>query len=416
MAQAAASWRGRVETLLTRMHLRRQAAFLRARLRQGVRRARGSFIPIVQAALGAAASWFIAHDLFGQPAPVFAPIATWVCLGFSENREPRKVAELGVGATLGVAIGELFIMGLGAGWWQLALVLFVGGLVGRLLDRGVLFTMQVGVNSMVVVGMSVIQVVGSNPGMRWLDALSGALVAFIITVLLPRHPLRRPLRYASSAMDEVAKTIDLMAGALGAGDVERLNDLQGQLSAVHRISGDWEAALRTAREVVRLNPMLRKERLDLAELDRLFQLSRRTVATLDILARQSLGFTEQVGSMPTLVSELLVDAARGADLLADAVREWRPPEEAREILRATTRRAKPAVVGDEDWRPSSLMSLVRALLVDLLQLTGLSKQEARAELPDTGGIPFAVDIEERSVDDASPLWVAEQVRRQAEDN
>ena len=102
------------------------------------------------------AAWLaftITHDWLGHPTPFFAPVAAWICLGFTYNRVPRKVAEIGAGAAIGVGIGELILYGFGAGAWQLATGLLIGGLMGRLLDRGDLFTIQCGVNAMIVVGM-----------------------------------------------------------------------------------------------------------------------------------------------------------------------------------------------------------------------------------------------------------------------
>ena len=80
---------------LARLDFRRWRVFLTARARQGWRRVRGSFVPVVQSAAGASLAWVIAHDLLGGPSPVFAPIAAWICLGFRQDRVPRKVAELG---------------------------------------------------------------------------------------------------------------------------------------------------------------------------------------------------------------------------------------------------------------------------------------------------------------------------------
>ena len=78
--------------------------------------------------------------------------------------------------------------------------------MGRLLDRGDLFTIQCGVNAMIVVGMGTMPTneVGAGPS-RVLDALVGAGVALLLSVLLPGDllhsyqtaaALRKPCRRA----------------------------------------------------------------------------------------------------------------------------------------------------------------------------------------------------------------------------
>lgn len=387
--------------------VRRWAVFLAARIRQGGRRVRGSFVPLLQAALAAGAAYLIAEQFFGRMNPMFAPIATWVCLGFKTDRVPRKVAELGVGATVGVLLGEVFALWLDVGWWQIALALMVGAIVGRFLDRGDLTTIQAGVNAVVVVGMSWWQSLIGGVSGRWIDAFVGAGVAFIVAVVLPRHPAARPRRYARSTLTEYAVLLNMVGRGLRAGDVDLLADARGQRRAVTELMVDWEETLTTAREVVALNPGLRRHRAEVAELSRIFRLLERTQRSSYLLARQGLAMTEEVGAMPE-VGERLLEVSVALHSLAGAVGHWNRPERARELLRAVAREAAPSEVEGPDWRPIALLSLLRAVVVDLLQVTGLSRSQARDLLTDTWGRPF----EDRAVepapggdeDEASPLW------------
>ena len=154
---------------------RRWGVFAVGEVRTGLRRVRGSVVPLLQSAMAAGLAWFLAEQLLGRQAPLFAPIAAFVCLGFKVDRVPRKVAEMGVGATVGVLIGEVISLYLGAGWWQMALALISGAMIGRFLDRGELTTMQGGVNAMVVVGMTSYAAQSGGFTGRWMDAIVGAL-------------------------------------------------------------------------------------------------------------------------------------------------------------------------------------------------------------------------------------------------
>ncbi len=387
------------------LDLRRTRVFLTARARQGGRRVAGSFWPIVQSSVGASLAWVIAHDVLGHEAPVFAPIAAWICLGFTRDRVPRKVAELGAGATVGVFVGELFSNYLELGWWQVIVVLVTAAVFGRFLDRGELFTMQSGVNGLVIVGMPWVAAHTGGISGRWLDALTGAAVAFLFAVLLPRRPMARPRRYARTTYSELATALDMLADGLRTSNVERLRDVAGQMRNVRQVTTDWSATLTTARDVVGLNPTLWADRPVIEELDRLFLLARRAVATTEMLARQSLGMMEEVGRLPAL-ADLVGDCAAAVHSLAAAIGNWTPPMRAREILTDVALRASPADLDSVDWRPTALMSLVRALVVDLLQGTGLSRASAREALADTWGIPHAQegDTAVPPEDFASGVW------------
>ncbi len=396
------------------LDLRRWRIFAAARFRSGWRRVEGSFVPIVQSAIGAAVAWFVAANLMGRDVPIFAPIATWVCLGFKADRVPRKVAELGAGATLGVLLGELFAHFFAIGPLQVFVVLVVSALAGRFLDRGDLFTMQAGVNSIVILGMASWQVVSGGVHGRWQDALVGAGVAFVIAVLLPRHPTSRPRRYAANTLADFATLLEMLGRGLQAGDPEKLADVRGQRRVLTQTTAGWEEAMSTAREVVALNPSLRRYRGEVAELGRLARLTRRAQRSTDMLARQALAMTEEVGRLP-VVGGLVEDTARAAHALAGSVQHWNQPERAREILLEVAGRAGPGDIPGNDWRPLALAAVLRAVIVDLLQITGLSRNQAREALADTWGRPFADRDEGRPDatgrgggverdDGPSPLW------------
>lgn len=389
--------------LATALDWHRWVAFLASRARQGARRVRGSAFSVLESAVGAAIAWTLAAYVLGRAEPLFAPIAAWVCLGFKPDRTPRKVAELGAGATLGVLIGEGVSKVLTVGPVQLVVVIMIAALVGRFLDNGDLFTMQSAVNAIVIL------VFASSPLMppaavndRWIDALAGAFVAFVIAVLMPRRPTLRARRHARWVLSEFAVWLDMLAGGLRSGDVVKLSGMQGQRDALGKLLGEFEETLKTARDVTALNPALRRYRREVAELWRVDRLSRRAIRSTDMLARQSLGMTEEVGNTLGSIGGYVTDMAAATHRLARAVDKWDRPEQARTILLRLAGSLAPGEIESQDWRPVALMSLCRALTVDLLQLSGLSKTEARAALADTHGRPFAPRDHEGRVPEAGP--------------
>ncbi|MBK8462544.1 MAG: FUSC family protein [Nigerium sp.] len=383
------------------------AVFVVAFARQGMRRVRGAAWPVVTAAFAASLAYLFAEQVLGRPAPVFAPIAAWVCLGFKVDRVPRKVAELGVGATVGVLLGELLADLIHLGWWQVGVALLAGGLTGRFLDRGDLTTIQAGVNAVVIVGMSWWQAAAGGFTGRWIDALVGAGIAFVFSALLPRHPTERPRRYAAAALAEFATLLTMLSRALTTGDRAMMRDVRAQLRAIRALLENWEETLVTARAVVALNPSLWRQRGEVAELDRIFRLTTRSQRVAEMLVRQSRGMTEEVGAMPGL-GAIAGEVADAAQSLSGSVSQWKRPDQARAELEHIAGRIAPAELAGGDWRPAVLASLLRALLMDLLQVTGLSREQAHDALIDTWGRPFGPHDGEvpasESDDGPSALW------------
>lgn len=387
--------------------LRGWLAFAHALSRQGGRRVRGAIWPMFTAAFAGALAYLIAEQLLGRSVPMFAPIAAWVCLGFKVDRVPRKVAELGVGATVGVLIGELLAGWIHLGWWQMGVALIAGGVVGRLLDHGDLTTIQAGVNAVVIVGMSwSLTATGGFTG-RWIDALVGAGVAFVFAILLPRHPTERPRRYAVSTLTELATLITMVSKGLTTGDGQVMRDARGQVRAVSDLYASWEETLVTARAVVAFNPSLWRQRSEVAELDRIFRLTGRARRVAEMLVRQARGMTEEVGTMPEL-GAVARDVAKAAQTLAASIGQWRRPDEARAVLLDLASHIAPADLAGKDWRPAALASVLRALVIDLLQITGLSREAAHDALIDTWGRPYGTHDApvpaSESDDGASGLW------------
>jgi hypothetical protein len=59
----------------------------------------------------------------------------------------RRVMEVGLGCTIGIAVGDLLLHWLGSGIWQAAVVLLFSILLARFLDSGTIFTTQLALQS-----------------------------------------------------------------------------------------------------------------------------------------------------------------------------------------------------------------------------------------------------------------------------
>jgi uncharacterized membrane protein YgaE (UPF0421/DUF939 family) len=354
---------------------------LRARVRQGVSRVRVAFWPILQAAAAAGVAFGIARYGLGHTAPFFAPISAWICLGFSQDRQLRRVLEVAVGVAVGVGLGDVVVHVIGSGWWQVAVVLAVSALLARFIDRGVMLTTQAGVQSVVIVALPAAQAGG--PLGRWTDALVGGAVALAVAVLTPGDPRRRPRHLGAEATTELAQVLDVLARGLRARDRADLEAALVTGRASESALDEWRSASSSARELARMTAAGRRHRDELGDLERQAVLVDRAMRSVRVLARRALpvsGTAETHDLGP--VADLVAGFAAGTRVLAEAIDGGRDPAVAREVLVETARIANPHVVGAGDWQVQSLVVLLRSPLVDVLEAAGATPAEARAALPE----------------------------------
>lgn len=387
---------------------RSSRSYLAAQLRAGWTRVRGAAVPNTQAAIAATISWIICHYLLAEPMPVFAPISTYLCLGFTRDRQPRKVLEIGLGTTLGVFAGDLVGQAFGFGWWQILVIMLVAPLVGRLIDRSDPTTFQTAINTLVVASMSVTAAATGvyDPAFdRWVSALVGVGVALLASAVLPVNLMTRPRRFAVLALTETSQVVHKIATGLRQGDADVIREGSGQLTAIREILNDGGDALDSALETATINPVLNRDRAELAELSRIVELNERLQITVSMLARQARAIVGEQGALVD-VGGVALELAEIMQDVSWAIRDWKKPTAARDRAMTLAKRLAPTeVVEGGDWRGHSLMSLLRAATVDLLQLTGLSMAQARAALADTGNLDAELE-DKAAVDDerGSKVW------------
>ena len=360
------------------MDMRRWKVAITVQARQGRRRVRRSFLPILTASLAAGLAYFISGQVLGHDVPLFAPIAAWVCLGFNPDRQLRRVAELGAGVALGVGLGEVFAHLFGAGPLQIFAVLLVSALSARFLDRGQLFTTQAGVQSIVIVAMPAAMLTDGAVG-RWSDALVGAALALLVTAVLPGDIVRRTRVLAREALGELASLLTTLARGLRDGDAQRAADALAQGRGSQPVLDSWVEASRTATELVRVNPALRAERSTVAELSRACTLADRAMRNARVVSRRAIVAIEEDGASPD-IADAVEQLAVGLTSLAAAMGRGDPPDHARATLSAVANELAPERYAEEGWRKQTLVSLLRSLAVDALQMSGMSQGQARTEL------------------------------------
>lgn len=355
---------------------------LAARARQGRARVRTAFVPVLQAVIAAGVAYAIGYYLLGHSAPFFAPVSAWIALGFTADRDLRRVAELAVGVALGVGLGDLVVHGIGTGPWQVALVLGVAALVARFLDRGPMLTTQAGVQAIVIVGLPAVGASGGPVG-RWTDALVGGAVALAVAALTPSDPRRRPRAQGRAAVVELAGMLRLLARGLRTRDPHDVEDALIRGRASQPALDEWQDAARSARDLARVSPSGRRHRTELAWIGQSAVRVDRAVRNSRVLARRSLATVEaeqphDLGPVADAIDRI----ALAADTLAAALGSGTEPLRSREELLRLAAELDPFTLTPDDWQAQSLVLLVRSLVVDLLEASGVDARTARETLPE----------------------------------
>ncbi|MGC5615181.1 FUSC family protein [Georgenia sp. Z1491] len=372
--------------------LRHLALHIRTRLRQGSRRARWAFVPTLVAAAAAAVAFLVSSELLGHEMPIFAPTAAWLCLGFTSDRQLRRVAELGVGCTLGVALGELFAALFGIGPVQVFVVLVVATMSARIVDRGELLTYQAGVQGIVVIAMPASVALTDGAIGRWTDALVGASLAFLVAAFLPDNAIRRPRRRAQAAITDLSDFLRTLGEALRLADPDLARDALTLGRDTQQVLDTWERTVRNARQVIAVNPTMRGDRAEVRRLARASVLADRAVRNARVVARKAESVVE-AGPRADLARSL--DAlSSGLRLLAVDLGRGDRPDLSRSRITEAAHTLDPDDYAVEGWPTQTLVSVLRSLVVDVLQIAGMTAAEARTQLPTVdGGWPWDADDE-----------------------
>lgn len=356
---------------------------VRRRLGDGIGRVRLTWWSIGQSALGAAAAWEIAARLLGHSAPFFAAVAAIVCLSISAVDRLRRAGEMALGVAIGVGLGDLIVREIGHGAWQLGLVVLLAMTAALLLDGGGLVVIQAALQAVFVVALP--PPAGGYVG-RWLDVLVGGATALAIAFLLPADPRPGMRRHAAELARALADSLRLSTSAARAGDVERAVLALDGARATQPMLDAWNEAVRTAEEISRLSPLRRRAHPEIALHRRSVLPVDRAVRNVRVALRRVVAAVEDAEHgaqpLPGAVLDRVEELAGAVFTLPGALLD--PDGEggrrALGALSALAGRLDPAVLQVRSMSATVVVAQLRSAVVDLLQVPGLTAEEARARL------------------------------------
>ncbi len=346
----------------------------RQQVRDGFARARASVALAAQSGVAGGLAWFIAHDVLGEPAPFFAPIAAVVTLAVSVGQRLQRTAELVAGVALGIGIGDLLILLIGSGPWQLGLMVGLAVLVAAALGGSGPLVVQAAGSAVLVAAFSPS---GAPPYTRFVDALVGGAVGLgVMAVLLPLNPLTVVRRAAEPALDLLADGLHEIAGALADRDIARADAALTKLRAGEADFVAFTAAAAAARENVALAPARWRSRAAITQYvesaDHL-SYALRNVRVLVRRVQTALGDDEQVPAVLPGAVALLGDAV---GLLRRELAAGVEPVATRErALRAAAESGR-AYADGVGFSGGVVVAQVRSTVTDLLRASGIEYADA----------------------------------------
>lgn len=352
---------------------------VRPNLARGVDRLRDRWVLLAQIGVGVLVSWLVATHALGHQNPFFAPVTAILCLGLTYGQRLRRIAEVTIGVAIGVLVGDLVVLVLGSGAWQMALVVVVAMGLAVVLSSGQLLVIQAGVQSVFIVALVADQSLALS---RWLDAVVGGVVAIVIGAIAPTSPLRRPRAEAARTVRDVASTLRDVVAALRRDDrvlaeaaLDQSRAMEGQLSDLRTAAAEGVA-------VVRQSPLLRRHApIARAGSDLVVPLDR-CVRNLRVLARRASVAVVRHEVVPDGYVDLVAALAGASDDLARVLDEHAAPSAARTVLERVaglSARVDPTA----GLSAEMIRGQVRSMVVDLLVLAGLDDDDALQLLPES---------------------------------
>jgi uncharacterized membrane protein YgaE (UPF0421/DUF939 family) len=336
---------------------------------------------IVQATLAATIAWLVATEIVGHQQPFFAPVSAMITLGLTQGQRGRRAVEVVLGVTLGIAVADLLVMVLGAGWWQLAIVVSLAMSAALLLGSSPMFAQQAAVSAALVATLQPPD--GSFEFARSIDALVGGMTALAVSALvLPAHPVRMVREAAAPVLAELAGVLDDVADVLETRDREGVQAALERGRAIDDLAREFEDALRVGRETARLAPPRRGtlETVDLyADAATQIDLAVRNVRVLARGARRAIDLEDNV---PPEVAAALRDLASAVRSLGDALDDHDLAPSVREPALRAAVRATLVLQETGNLSVSVIVGQIRSTAVDLLRGSGLSYDEAAGAVRD----------------------------------
>jgi uncharacterized membrane protein YgaE (UPF0421/DUF939 family) len=351
---------------------------MRWSLNESVRRVIESAPAIVQIVLAATASFAFAHSVIGHTNPIFSVTVAITSLGFTRDARPRRILSTAIGMITGIALSEMLLLLFGQGLWQMSVVLLIALTAARFITGSAAFALTVGIQAMLVYIMPAPE---GGALIRSLDGVIGGLTALIFTAVIPRDPRGLAIKDANKLFNIFLDSLDALKLAVRNVDVEIVDEALSRVRRSQPLVDNWRLSLDSAIAISRISPFLRKYRDELSGQVRLMRGMDLATRNLRVVVRR-VDFLVRDGVARPYLADLFEQISNATQLLSGGLESPDNLRESQEMFVEIIHQLDPKKFGIADQiREASVLLLLRPLLVDLLCASGMSEDDARAELP-----------------------------------
>lgn len=391
----------RKQTRGQRMSTRERLQQVDKSLQSRFKRVRKRLLPILQTGLAAGLAYWLAHSVVGHPQPFFAPISVVIIVGMSGGDRLTKSLDMALGCILGVLVGDLLFYRLGDGGWQIAVIVAGSLLIASFFSKSVLVNNQAAIGAILIATIMPpdAEVTGID---RTVDAFIGCAVAIATIALIPQAPLSSARAEVSKVMGIVSSVLDDVADGLKDRDPKIIDEALDLIRGSQTGIDDLAAAVKSGEEASTVSPFLWGQRRYMQSLSRVIPPVDNSVRTTRVLARRARVLVEDNDTVSDTQVEILDSLAHVCLELSEVYDVNSRQAQAQVIpqcvndLRAAAQRAGMDVVTDNPNTPDgadpvlsayAILAQTRSLIVDLLQVCGMSRESALAALAPTSTTP-----------------------------
>jgi uncharacterized membrane protein YgaE (UPF0421/DUF939 family) len=351
---------------------------MRWSLNESTRRVIESAPAILQIVLAATASYAFTTLALGHANPIFSVTVAITALGFTRDARPRRIVSTAIGMVTGIALSELLLLLIGQGLWQMSIVLLIALTAARFITGSAAFALTVGIQAMLVYIMPAPE---GGAFVRSLDGLIGGLTALIFTAIIPRDPRGLANKDANKLFNIFLDSLDALKLAVRNVDVAIVDEALTRVRRSQPLVDNWRLSLDSAIAISKISPFLRKYQDELSGQVRLMRGMDLATRNLRVVVRR-VDFLVRDGVSRPYLADLFEQISAATNHLALGLENPERLREAQEQFVEVIHQLDPKKFGIADQiREASVLLLLRPLLVDLLCASGMSEDDARAELP-----------------------------------
>ena len=340
-----------------------------------VTRLRLAWRSVLQAGVAAGVAWLIATEVFGHDDPFFAPVSAIITLGLTISERGRRAVEVAIGVALGIAVGDLLVLGIGVGAAQLSLVVMLATALAIFLGSGQMFATQAAVSAALVATLQ-----PPTDGVtfaRFLDALAGGTVALVVNaVVLPADPVAMVRNALRPLAEELAATLEDVAQAILERDRGSAERALLRARGIDELSAQLVDAVDVSRETTRFAPPRRRLRSRVERYADAATHSDLAVRNVRVLARGTIRAVRLDENVPPEIAHAVRDLAAAVRAFPDAIDHPERVDRVRDSALSAAATATRVLEETGNLSVSVIVGQVRSTSTDLMAGTGLDADEA----------------------------------------